>query len=131
MSSKSYSSQTITSQDQRTAVEGQVGSLVSPGAAVGGGAAVVANPYSTVSQTISTTGLPATDVKGLMDSLLGSQESEREAITSFGKSLSSGLASQAATLTDALAATRVADSSQLTQALPFIVLGLILFLWRE
>lgn len=126
-----YSTSIAQTQDQRVGVGGDVDSLVSPGAAVGGGGAVVAGAGANVSQSITSTGLPATDVKGLMDSLLGSQQSERETFSDFGKSLSSGLASQAQSLTGALAATRVADSSKLTQALPFIVLGLILYLWSK
>ncbi|HER34045.1 MAG TPA: hypothetical protein ENO19_01060, partial [Halothiobacillaceae bacterium] len=57
-----------TSQDQRVAVGGDAGVVVSPGAAVAGGGAVNAAPYSQVSQEISMTGLGAADVQNLVGS---------------------------------------------------------------
>jgi hypothetical protein len=44
--------------------------------------------------------------------------------------LAGGLAQQGQALGAALAATRTPDSTQLTAALPFIILGLILYFWK-
>lgn len=116
-----------TTQDQRVQVGGSVGSLVSPGATVGGTGAISASPYSTVSQTISNSGASPAQVQTMLDSVFAAGSADRAAIGDLASSLGSGLKDQAAQLAGALEATRAPNQSALTLLIP---LGLVaLLLW--
>jgi hypothetical protein len=125
----STSETTSVSADQRVAVEGNIsGTVISPGAAVASpnSAAVVTGPKSTITTNIS--GLPAADVKGMLDSVLASGKSTTESISNLGASLVTGLSSQAAALSDIVAATKAPEQTALSSFLPFAALGLFLLL---
>lgn len=118
-----------TSQDQRTAVGGSVGSLVSPGAAVGtpGGGAVVAAPGATISQTNSVTGLTGPQVQGLLDTLTETEKQASASIANLGGSLAAGLQNQSQTLGQIVAATKTPDANLVTQLMPLAVIGLVVW----
>lgn len=81
-------------QDQRIMVGGSAGTLVAPGA--------------TLTQTI--TGMPASDVRGLLDEILGQQGASTRQ------------------LADIVAATKAPEQTALTSMLPWLLLGFFLLL---
>jgi len=114
-----------TSQDQRVVVGGSAGSVVSPGAAVAGGGAVNAAPYSQVSQEISMTGLGAADVQSLVGSVL-------TPVTNLATSIEAGSRETQKSLADVVAATKAPAQTAWTSAMPFLFLGgLLLFAAME
>jgi len=121
--SKSYSA----AQDQRVAVEGTIGTLVSPGAAVAspGSTAISAQPFSHVSQSI--TGLPGKEVQGLIDSVIANAAAERSAVTGLGEKLAQGIQSQSAQLGEIVAATKAPEHSALASLLPLALIGVVLY----
>ncbi len=121
------------SSDMRTAVEGNVSQLISPGAAVAtpGGGAVNAAAGSMVSQSIVNEGMTAEDVNTLFDMVQQDRYSERAATSSLGVNMAAGIQAQSAQIADILAATKAPDSTTLTTLLPLLVLlALLYFLTR-
>jgi 3-dehydroquinate synthetase len=125
MSTKIYAPQTITSQDQRIQTEAPIGTLVAPGAAVGGTAAITAAQGANVTQSIS--GYQPAEVQKLLDSMFSETSAGRQAVEGLAESLSSGLSQQSKTLTEALAATRAPEQSALSSILPLVALAVVLF----
>lgn len=120
---------TSTTQDMRTAIEGNVSTLISPGSAVGtpGSGAIVASPGSTVSQQITTSGVAADDVKGMFDVLVADRAAERTAINTLGQSLAAGLTAQSEQLGQIVAGVKTPDANMLTQLLPVVILALLIW----
>ncbi len=117
--------------DQRTVVDGSIGSMVSPGAAVAGGGAVNAAPGASVTQTITSSGFTAEDVTTLVQQLDRDRALERASVAALGSSLASGLRDQAAAMADVVAATKTPEASMMQKLLPvLLLLGLLYFLTR-
>ena len=120
--------------EQNVGVEaGDVGAFVSPGGALTGtgGGSVHANPYSTVTQNISTTrtGFEFGDVQGLIDSIFESQEGERDTMAGVAGSLAVSTQESQKQLGRALEETRAPEATQLTQLMPLALLvGVVLML---
>jgi len=123
---------TSTTSDLRTAVEGNIGSLVGAGAAVGtpGGGAIVAAPGSTVTQSNVSTGLMGEDVGAIVAGLNQDRASERASVSQLGSSLAAGMKSQAAQLGDIVAATKAPELTSLTKLLPLALLLGVLWLLK-
>jgi hypothetical protein len=126
--SKSTSSLASTS-DQRTAVSGNVRTLVSPGAALAtpGGGAVSAGTGATVSQSVVNTGMTANDVTQLMASLDADHAQERATITKVVGDATAALRGQYDQVADLLSATKTPDSNTLTKLLPLLLLLAVLW----
>lgn len=130
---KSTSTSNTETADQRVAVEGSVGSLVSPGAAVAtpGGGAVNAAAGSTVTQSVNYSGLTGEDVQTLMTNLDADHVQERATITKIVGDATAALRGESEQVADILAATKTPDSNALTQLMPLLLLlGLLWFLSR-
>lgn len=119
-------------QDQRVAVGGSAGTLISPGATVGGQGTVSAAPYASVTQTISNEGLKPAEVQAMLDTMFTQTSADRAAMSDLAGSLSSGLQETARGLSDVVAATKAPEQTALTSVLPVLALGLLLvMLWGK
>lgn len=120
------------SSDMRTAVEGSVGSLISPGAAVAapGGGSVIASPGSSVSQNISVSGMQSADVNALVGLLQSGASEQAASVTRLGQSLATGMQSQAAQVADILAATKAPESTMLTKLVPVLIALVVVWALR-
>ncbi len=120
-----------TSADQRVAVGGSTGTLVSPGAAVGGTASAVAAPMSNITQNITTTGLKGPDVSQILSGFFEDRSGERQSFTSMADSIASGLKAQGQQLGEIVAAAKAPEQTQLNSILPLAILAIVLVLvWR-
>jgi hypothetical protein len=124
--------QTPIAQDQRTQVEGDVGTFIGPGATVAtpGGGAVSAAPYAQVRQQITTTGMSPGEVQGLLDSIFEESAKDRSMVGELAGSLSSGIREQSLSLSDIVAATKAPEQSMLTALIP-VGLLLLFFWWSK
>lgn len=121
--------------DQRTAITGNIGEMVSPGAALGagGGGAIVATGSSSVRQSIDMVGLQGDAVRAILDDFQQGVETERQQFFSLAGSMSDSLGLQAQQLGQALTATRAPEIAQLQIAGPLVLLVLLilLMLWGD
>ena len=115
--------------EQLVGVEGDVGVLVSPEAQVvsPGGGAIQAEPWSTVTSTVSSSGVSGEQVQSMMDSLLADSQAQRQSFTGFGESLASGLQEQSKQLGDIVAATKAPEQTALSSVLPLVLVGVVLY----
>jgi hypothetical protein len=117
------------SSDMRTAVQGSVGSLVSPGAAVAapGGGAAIASPGATLTQTIRNEGMTGEDVALLLSQYQADRANERATAAGVARSATQAGAAYARDLAEIVAATKAPDSTTIKQLLPLLLL--LLLLW--
>lgn len=121
----------VETKDQRVQVGGSTGTLISPGATVGGAGAVSAAPYSTVQQSITSTGASPAEVQGLLDSVFEEGSRDRAMIGGLAESLGSGLREQSQQLGEIVAAAKAPEQTALATLMP-LVLGLaVLMLWSK
>jgi hypothetical protein len=113
--------------DQRVAIEGSTGTLISPGAVVAGQAAISAAPYATVTTNLSSTGLKPSEVQTMLDTVFTAQAADRQTIDDLAVSLGSGLTDLGHTLADSLSATRAPEQSTLNALVPLAIV-LVIFL---
>jgi hypothetical protein len=130
-SKKTYATTTQT-QDMRTAVEGNVGTLIAPGAAVASGQGVSANvgAGATLSQNITNTGMASEDVATIVGLLQEDRASERQSVSTLGQSLATSLAANAERMSDIVEAAKTPESAQFKQiailvAVLFVVWALV------
>jgi len=124
------SNQTTTNtptENLQTAVQGDIESMISPGAAVvaSGGGSIHASPQSTVNQTIDYSGMTGAEVAGVLQGLTDQFTSQQRASMSLGSSLAASVAAQAGQLGDIVAATKTPDATTLTQLLPLLIIVVI------
>lgn len=125
-SRKTYITETVsTTQDQRVAVEGGVGSLVAPGAAVGEVGAIAAAPGATVTQTISMKGLGGEDIERLMSDVFESTDESQRRMAGLAESAIEASSLAQAGLTDVVAAAKVPAIAEAQSMKPYIVLAVI------
>lgn len=98
---------TTTTTDQRTAVEGNVGTLVGPGA------------------TLS--GITGQDIVALMQNLGAEHSQERTVMANLASNLTAGFQSATQQVGDILAATKSPDSNALSQLVPIMII--LALLW--
>ncbi len=117
--------------DMRTAVGGNAENLISPGAAVAGGGAVVAGQGAHVTQTLKSTGLSGADLQGIIGQIQTDRNAERESVSSLGESLAGGLRAQGEQLGEIVAATKAPESSMLTTLLPLLIIVAIVLAMKR
>lgn len=105
--SENTTANTSTTQNQQSAVQGNVGTFIAPGSTV--------------------TGLTGSEVQGLLDTLSASEAAGQKAIADVGSSLASGLQTQSQELAQIVAATKTPDSNTITQLLPVLIIGLVIW----
>jgi hypothetical protein len=133
---KETTNQVTQTQDQRvTLADSEVGTIISPGATVTGGAglSISAQPQGTATvshfeQSIVNSGYTAGDVSGMLSSMFNAGSADRAAIGDLAGSLSSQLAAQNEQLGQIVGATRAPEQSSLTAVVPWLLLGFFLFL---
>ncbi len=121
-SDKTYQTSSQSS-DMRTAVEGSVGTLISPGAAVAspGGAAFNVSPGATVTHTMTNMGLTGPDVQALLGLVEQGAQQQAASVTALGQSLATGIREQSQQVSDILAATKAPDATTLTKLVPLLI----------
>jgi len=121
-------------QDQRVQVGGSAGTVISPGAGVSeaGGGVALASPYSTVTQTITSSGVQSHEVQTLLDSVFANEGQSRATLADVAVSLSSGVQATNTQLSDLLAATKAPEQTALSSLLPvLILLVIVLMFWGK
>jgi hypothetical protein len=129
-SKKTTTTVQTTSADQRVAVGGSVGTLVSPAAAVGGTGTISAAPYSKVTQQISSVGLKGTDIQAILGSFSQETAATRASMQSMAESIAGSLSVPMQQLGSIVAATKAPEQSQLNSLIPvFIVVAVLALVW--
>ncbi len=129
--SKQTTTTSTSTADMRTAIGGNAENLISPGAAVAGGGAIVAGQGARVTQSLKSTGLSGSDVQGIIGQIQADRNAERESIGSLGASLAGGLQAQAAQLGDIVAATKAPEASTLTTLLPVLIIVVLIMAMKR
>lgn len=125
----SLASTVSTTQDLRTAVEGQVGTLVSPEAVVSapGSASAKAAPFSSVQQEVNLTGFGASDVQMLLEPIFNQASQERETLGGLATSLMTSQAKTTEAQQKMIEAAKTPEYSQTQALIPVLIIGLVLF----
>jgi len=103
--SSNQTTSTTTTQNQQTAVQGNVGTLVAPGATL--------------------EGITGRDVIDLMANLGADHQQERTVVANLASTMNAGLQAATRQVGDILAATKAPDSNTITQLLPLAIILII------
>lgn len=108
----SDSNVSTTNQNYQTAIQGPVtGTFAAPGATI--------------------TGLSGTQVEGLINMVGSVNEAGQKALSDIGNSLTASMQAQSQELAQIVAATKAPDSSMITQLIPLLLVGLLVWLLKK